>query len=86
MGRSPKLKTTIPVAQLKAWVNKANTEWSDSPKIREGWNRLLEAVMKETGQYSGYGLLHEEEVPKGQLPAHRLHTEGPVDETRKIYY
>lgn len=82
------IKKTISVKQLVDKVNEKNRLSTCSSDIRNGWNDLLEFVLRETNQYNGFGYLQQHEVPEGQLPGIIKSPEKSTypDDSRKVYY
>ena len=82
-------RKTIKIETLLAEVNRRNRESICQPKIRQGWNSLLETVLHNTGNYRGFGYLESNMVPAGQRPGIKM--EGSLvsfdgcDETRRYY-
>jgi hypothetical protein len=90
-------KQSIKIAELVAEVNRLNRESTVEPKMREGWNSLLEWTLQKANAYSGYGWLTQSQVPAGQLagiivertPDGELVPDGKTewpDDSRRIYY
>ena len=59
---------TIKVVDLIAKVNARNRCSTCPAETRQGWNSLMEEVLAATGNYAGFGLLKETEVPQGEKP------------------
>lgn len=79
---------TIKIAGLIKRVNELNAKSLCSPEIRQGWNALLEDILHQTDNYSGYNYLMQSEVPEGAVPG-CISSEGKnifPDETRRRYY
>ena len=77
-------RKTFDVGALITVVNRRNKFSTCDPKVREGWNNILEEVLVQTGNYSGYVYLGPSDVPKGQLPGVDDDGNKP-DETRRCY-
>jgi hypothetical protein len=60
------MKKTISVAQVVAMVNRRNND-PYNPETRKGWNWLLEEILSETGNYSGYVVLGDNTQREYQL-------------------
>ena len=95
-------RTTIKINDLIEHVNKLNRESTVDPKVRQGWNSLLEDILHQSNVYAGFGYLTEEQMqaaghnkpmsslPK-QLPGIIRDEDRPEnnqfpDETRRFYY
>ncbi len=74
-------RKTINVEWVKSRVDKMNRESSCEPKVREGWNHLLEEILMETENYNGFRYLNIDEI-RGDGPekGHKV-----PDETRRKY-
>lgn len=85
------IKKTISVKKFVDEINRRNKLSTCEPNVRNGWNDLLEFVLRETNQYNGFGYLQQHEVPQGQLPGIIKNLEDPEkntypDDSRKVYY
>jgi len=78
-------RKTFDIQKLKDIVNKRNALSTCEPKVREGWNSLLEEVLHQNGTYNGFCYLTE--VPSGCKPgidyANRF---KDTDDTRRKYF
>lgn len=61
-------KKTFFVMDLIDAVNTANRQGKQTPEQRQGHNSLLEKVLHDTGNYSGFSYLGQSEVPAGEKP------------------
>ncbi len=75
-------RKTYPVDDLKALVNKLNTNVRTSTQQRAANNSLLEIVLHHTGNYKGYQYV----LPDGnQVPTQDV-VDGKYDDSRRRYY
>jgi hypothetical protein len=66
-----KPRRTVRLRDLVAWVNERNRCSTCDPKVREGWNALLDAFLMEAEAYAGFGFLTSDELAgeaRGQPP------------------
>jgi hypothetical protein len=68
MGRRRK---TFDIVELLYTVNTRNTRSTCDPKVREGWNAILEHVLLGADVYSGYGYVRATDLPWGEAPGIR---------------
>ena len=70
-------------------VNRRNRLSTCDPKVREGWNALLESLLLKSNCYEGYGYLKQVQVPYGELPGYKEVEAGEgfeyPDKTRVTY-
>ena len=74
MGRRRK---TFSIAGLLYLVNTRNRNSTCDPKVREGWNCVLESVLMEANVYDGFNYLEQKDIPWAEKPGIRfvrLHT------------
>ena len=64
-------RKTINVDELRDKTNEMLAKSTCSPDIRRGMISILEYVLHETGRYSGFRYLTEQEVPDMHLPGIR---------------
>ena len=81
-------RKTFDVRELIETVNSRNRASTCDPKVREGWNSLLENVLFACGVYKGFSYLSASEVPAGQ-PAGIIPVDSGFcfpDESRRCYH
>lgn len=71
-----KEKKTLTVQSLLDEVNRRNECSVCDPKVREGWNAILETMLMAAGAYHGFRFLGIDEVPMGQDPGINRDGEG----------
>jgi len=86
-----KVVKSIKVAALVESVNYRNRVSTCDPRVRNGWNVLLEEVLAATGNYAGFSYLTAKELEEsaiGHLPGITTGVEPPIflDPTRRQYH
>ena len=77
------MKKTFKVENLINEVNRLNVESTCDPKLRIGWNSLLETVLFETDNYKGYVLIEFKKII--DKVGYNQETKKIVDDTRRRY-
>ena len=57
-------RKTVHLRELVDWVNERNVSSTCDPKVREGWNALVNSALMEADAYAGFGYLRADELPK----------------------
>lgn len=55
-------RKTADILKLIKLVNERNATSTCDPKVREGWNSLLESILHEAGVYVGFGYLYQKNL------------------------
>lgn len=88
------MKKTVHLRDMIEEVNRRNRGSYCDPKVREGWNSLLEGFLMDADAYDGFRYVRWEDmespatVHDGQLPGIDQDEDGTKifpDETRKLY-
>ena len=84
-------KKTFKVEDLIIKVNRLNSLSTCDKETRNGWNTLLEEVLRDCNVYEGFGYFSKLEVPVDQTPGVRIDHQGRhyfdnTDYTRRYYY
>lgn len=83
-------RKTVNVKDLVERVNQRNQLSSCDPRVREGWNSLLEEVLHGSGNYQGFGYYESHQLGKDVPPGVIRGKDGEKntfpDETRRFYY
>jgi hypothetical protein len=86
----PRRKKTTTIAFIKDVVNRRNRQSTCDPKVREGWNSLLEEILHANNAYEGFNYLTADKVPDGCepgiIPSYDDGKHEFPDETRRFYY
>ena len=56
------MRKTVPLRELVAWVNERNATSTCDPKVREGWNALVNSFLMDADAYAGFWCLRAAEL------------------------
>jgi hypothetical protein len=78
-------RKTVSVAKIVEMGNKIlRSEFGDL-EFRNGVKMMVENILHETGNYRGFRMLIQEEVPAGQLPGINYHDGMPLPYPQRFY-
>lgn len=90
------MRKTVKIVDLVDQINAQNAGSYCDPLIREGWNSLLETILRDADAYSGFGYLESKDLTDGAkdrqcapgIISRSIEDGGTIfpDETRRCYY
>lgn len=58
----PRPRKTVRLRDLIQWVNRANASSTCDPRVREGWNALVNSLLMDSDAYIGFWCLRAHEL------------------------